>query len=97
MATHRMIPPDGGATTKVNGRSYICAAGASIDVPDFDGQVLEGNGWSIAAGLGVGTTAARPANLTAAHKGQSYHDSTLGKNILWNGKRWVDPTNGATV
>ena len=95
MATHRMIPPANGGSTTVNGRKYTCAAGTTIDVPDFDGSVLEANGWAIAAINGAGATAARP---TAGVKvGSEFHDTTLGYNVMWNGKQWVNPTNGNAV
>jgi hypothetical protein len=93
------MPPANGqasTTSKVNGRTYTCAAGATIDVPDFDGDQLEANGWLKAAAGGVGSTAQRPS-YGAADKGKQFHDSTLGKNIVWDGKNWRDPTNGSAI
>ena len=92
--TQRMIPPNGGTTTLVNGRSYTAAAASYVDAPDWDASELEANGWLRAAFSGVGTTAQRP---TAQPKGVTYHDTTLGYNILFNGVVWVNPTSGATV
>lgn len=92
---HRMLPPNGAAaSTTVNGRTYSCAANGYVDVPDFDALVLESNGWTIAANGGVGTTAQRPTN---PKKNDTFHDSTLGYNIKFNGKGWVNPTSGAAV
>jgi hypothetical protein len=94
MTTHRMMPPPNGAATRVNGRSYACAVGATIDVPDFDADLLEDNGWTKAAQGGVGATAARPVNPP---RKTVFHDSTLAKNIVWDGKTWRDPDSGAAV
>lgn len=100
MGTHRLMPPNANGnpvTTKVNGRSYTCPANSSIDVPDFDGVLLAQNGWTYAAAGGSGTTAQRPTGLTVLNKGLDFHDNTLGKNILWDGKAWRDPDNGTAV
>ena len=97
--THRMMPPasaTGSFTSTVNGRTYTCANGAVIDVPEFDAAVLGANGWLTAAVGGVGTSSARPA-LTPQQKGTQFHDNTLGLNIMWDGKTWRNPTNGAAV
>jgi hypothetical protein len=91
---HRMIPPAGGATLTIYGRSYICSAGSAIDVPDFDGQTLEANGWLRAAYGGAGTTDNRPANPV---KSLQFLDTTLGFIIVHNGVNWVNPATGATV
>lgn len=95
--TQRLMPPSSGSTTiTVYGRTYTCAVGSTIDVPDQDAQVMTANGWfAAAAGAGgVGATTARPTNPT---KGQQFHDSTLGYNIIWDGKTWRNPTSGAAV
>ena len=94
MTLHRMLPPPGGATTRVNGRSFTCAAGATIDVADFDADLLEVNGWTKAAAGGAGASAARPANPP---RKTVFHDTTLGRNIVWDGKSWRDPDSGAAV
>jgi hypothetical protein len=92
---HRLLPPATGPyTIMVSGRSYSCAIGSSIDVPEF--AILLANGWMFAAAGGVGTTAARPV-LTSSQKGTQYHDNTLGFNITWDGKTWRNPTNGVAV
>jgi hypothetical protein len=102
MANVRLMPPANGlssVTTPANGRSYTCASGSTIDVPDFDAFVLRANGWVNAAGGGatvsaVGATAARPANPS---KQQTFHDTTLGKTIVFDGKTWRDPATGSAA
>lgn len=92
--TMRLMPPASGPTTcPANGRSYTCAVGSTIDVPDCDAFVLLANGWNGAADS-VGTTALRP---TAPVRGHEYHDTTLGKNIRYDGKVWRDPATGSAV
>ena len=94
--TMRVMPPADGLhpTITVNGRSYTCALGATIDVPDQDGIMMTHNGWVVSSAGGVGASTARPANPV---KGQSFHDSTLGYNIVYDGKVWRNPTSGAAV
>lgn len=88
------MPPNGvGTTTVINSRTYTCAAGATIDVPDFDAFSLTASGWIHVAGS-VGATAARPVNPAPR---TSFHDTTLGKNIIWDGKAWRDPASGSAV
>lgn len=93
---HQMLPPAKGATTKVNGRTYTCAAGASILVPDFDGLALQASGWILVADGGAGTTAQRPT--AGLFIGLRYHDTTLGKIIVYDGlNAWRDTNSGAAV
>jgi hypothetical protein len=96
--TQRIMPPADGThgSISVNGRSYSVAIGGYVDVPDQDARIMSANGWTLsAAGLGgVGTTTLRPTNPT---KGQNFHDTTLGYNIVWDGKNWRNPTSGATA
>lgn len=88
-------PPDGNhPTIAVNGRTYTCAQGATVDVPDFDANVMMANGWTRAASGGVGATTARPANPS---NGMQFHDTTLGYTIVWEGKAWRNPATGAAV
>lgn len=93
--TMRVMPPADGLhpSITVNGRSYTCALGATIDVPDQDGSVMTHNGW-IAAAPGAAATTARPS---APLKGATFHDTTLGFNIVFDGKVWRNPTSGAQV
>jgi hypothetical protein len=94
MANIRLIPPGTGkyATLPVNGRTYTCALGAFIDVPDFDANVLTANGWIRIAV--VGTTAQRPTNPGT---GMLYHDTTLGYVVVWEGAAWRNPNSGSVV
>ena len=94
MANRRMMPPAVGGSISINGRTYTCVAGSIIDVPDFDANVLEANGWITASQGGVGTTAARPINPP---KGTMFHDATLGYSVVHDGKVWRNPTSGASV
>jgi len=94
MPNVRLMPPNGVATTTaVNGRTYTCAANATIDVPDFDASVLTANGW-VKVASAVGATAARP---TTPHKNQTFHDTTLNVTIVFDGKVWRNPATGAAV
>jgi len=94
MPQHQLMPPPGGATTRVNGRVYSALAGAIVVAPDFDGDELEANGWTKVAAGGAGATAQRPI---APRRGMSFHDQTLAKNIVFDGKNWRDPATGALV
>ena len=95
MANIRLMPAGNGKITTaiVNGRSYTCALGSTIDVVDFDAFALESAaGWVQVAP--VGTTAQRPAKPGVQ---TWYHDTTLGKLIIWEGAAWRDPANGSAV
>lgn len=90
------MPPISGQAgqIKVNGRTYVCPANSTIDVPDMDAWVMRANGWVASASGGVGATVDRPSK---PNKGQQFNDTTLGKNIVWDGKVWRDPATGAAV
>lgn len=93
--THRLMPPSSGSTTiSANGRTWTCAVGSTIDVPDQDMAVMTANGWLSAAPGGCGATASRPATPA---KGLMFHDTTLGYNVIHDGKTWRNPTSGASV
>jgi hypothetical protein len=94
----RLIPPSTGvASTTVNGRTYFTAPGAQ-DVPEFDAEALEANGWMAVAYSG--TTAQRPTSTlgtqaqghTPLAPGVKFFDSTLGFLLTWDGKLWRDET-----
>lgn len=95
MANVRVMPPADGLhpTITAHGRSYTCATGSFLDVPEQDAAVMTSNGWTAVA-RAVGVTAARPANPI---KNQTFLDSTLGYNIVWDGKAWRNPISGAAV
>ena len=95
--THRMMAPNNIATSRtVNGRVYTVAAGGTVDVPDFDADVLEANGWikAVAGVGGVGATAVRPANPT---RHQEFYDTTLSTVVKFDGVSWRNPGTGAVV
>ncbi len=94
MPLHQLMPPATGAITRVNGRTYSAQPGAIVVAPDFDGDALEAVGWIKVAVGGAGTSAQRPSN---ARRGTTFHDQTLAKNIVHDGKNWRDPATGALV
>jgi hypothetical protein len=82
------------AETEVNGRSYICTAGAALAVPDFDAQALGANGWLLTAKDGTGTTAQRPsAPLIDAR----YYDTDVGAILVYDGAAWLNAITGAVA
>lgn len=101
MANYIMMPNGSAKTTtvKVNGRTYSCALGSTVTVPDFDAPALSANGWITFPGT-AGTTAQRP---TKTPDGQPlpvptiYNDTTLGYGVIWDGVNWRHPQSGATV
>lgn len=96
--TMQLMPPADGnhGSITVNGRSYSCALGSTISVPDVDGYVIMHNGWTEASSGGSNTTANRPDPVKAG-KGSTFHDTTLGKIIRSDGKVWRDPNTGAAA
>jgi len=95
MRMYRMLPPAGGATTKVFNRTYSAAAGVSVSgVPEFDADMLESNGWIKSSSGGSGTTAERPATPRVGH---SFYDSTLGVTVVFDGRVWRNSTTAASV
>jgi hypothetical protein len=98
MATYNAMPPLPMATsqttvsTTVNGRTYTCAVGSSIQVPDFDGQVLAANGWGVIPYIPVGGS--RP---TPPRQWEIWYDANVSTTIWWNGSEWVRPSSGALV
>jgi len=96
MGMTRMLPPNTTGTDMitVNGRTYAAAAGAFIDVPDFDAVVMAANGWVNASVGGAGTTAQRPVRPAA---NTVYMDTSLSLLIIWDGKAWRNKITGAAV
>lgn len=94
MATIRIMPPAAGGRLLVNGRTYTCAAGSVVDAPEHDAAILSANGWTVVAEGGVGATSARPAT---PKRGSKFHDSTVGKTIVFDGAVWRDSDSGAAV
>jgi hypothetical protein len=99
--TIRLMPPANSSLQNpitVNGRTYVCASGGTIDVPDFDAYLLQANGWTPAAGGGTGSV--RPTampNGQPLKRGTTFNDTTIGKIIMWDGAVWRDHTTGALV
>jgi hypothetical protein len=96
----RMLGPVNPAmqTRIVNGRTYTAAAGAEIDVPDFDGAVLAANGWVAVAPSGP--SSARPTGSLPpypAYEGAEFFDTSLGYLIKFAGGAWRNPATGASV
>jgi hypothetical protein len=91
---HAFISPPAGETVTVNGRKYVGVAGTILTAPDCDRPTLEANGFILIAGGGAGTTAQRPVNPPVPTE---YHDTTVGKNIIWDGKNWRDPDNASVA
>ena len=95
MPSFNMMPPANGQNKfTTNGRTYSCATGATILVPDYDANVMEANGWVKTSRDGAGTTAQRPTNPTV---GTQYHDTTVGAIVMWNGKSWLHHNTGASA
>ena len=97
----RMLPPVAAnqQTRTINGRTYSGTPGTVQDIPDFDANVLQANGWIRVANSGP--TSARPvANPpfpTAPNPGDKFFDTTLGILIAFDGATWRDPVSGNSV
>jgi hypothetical protein len=95
-------PPADGLhnTGTANGRKYTAAPGAPIAVPDFDAAVLCTNGWIAASGSSsgvsvvAGPTAQRPVNPPVNTR---FQDTTVGYEVMFDGKTWRHPQTGASV
>ena len=98
MGMHQLLPPPdatvGPNPIVVNGRTYYTPVGVAIVVPDFDGVIMQSNGWSIVAKGGTGTTAQRPVNPP---RGTQFFDSTLATIVQWDGKVWRNHATGAAA
>lgn len=94
--THRVTPPSSGFYNPIaiNGVTYTCAAGGTLDVPNHVADIMKANGWQSAADSGADTTVNRPV---ATKIGQTFLDTTLGYVIKWDGKVWRNPNTGAAV
>jgi hypothetical protein len=95
MANIRLYPPADGnhGTITVHGRTYTCAQGATIDVPDMDAWRMMHNGW-VAADATVGPTSARPV---APLIKQTYYDTTLAFSVRFDGLNWRRADTGAVA
>jgi hypothetical protein len=89
--TVQVMPGGSSPTTVVIfGRTYTCAVGSVITVPDADALVLMANGW-IRSAVGTGTTAQRPATPLV---NQTFYDTTVGAVMVFNGKGWARHDTG---
>lgn len=50
---------------------------------------VDANGYTF--GLKYGITDRRPTELTETDKGKSYFDTNLGRQVIWDGSKWVYP------
>ena len=100
----RLLPPVEISAQQrvVNGRSYSGVPGSAIDVPDFDGDELQANGWIFVALSGP--TSARPTPTLSGPIGPSYagpgsrfYDATLNQLIFCDGVTWRSPVDGSAV
>ena len=90
-----MLPPfaSGAVTTTVNGRAYTAAQGTILNnIPGYDANRLEPNGWIRTTDGGAGATALRPVN---PQKGTRFYDSTVGATVIWTGAVWAHIATGA--
>lgn len=102
MTTIRMFPPvaTNEQTRVVNGRTYTGTPGQILDVPDFDAQQLQSNGWTWVAPSGPSSsrpTSALSQGLYRATPGMTFLDTTLGSLIVFDGSTWRSPATGAAV
>lgn len=84
----------------VHRRTYSASAGTGIDVPVFDANEMEANGW-LRMGTYSGPSSARPAPLDPDFSGITligllYYDSTINELIKYDGTSWRD-SSGAVV
>lgn len=99
MRSFFMMPPADGSHNPINlgARSYSCAIGSVVTVVcDADREALMANGWIVSSAGGSGATSARPDPAQAGRQAQ-FHDTTLGKIIVSDGKTWRDPHTGAAA
>jgi hypothetical protein len=97
----QMLPPESPAyqtRTVSGGRTYSGTPGTPQLVPDFDGQQLQANGWTLVAP--AGPTSARPTTapgLYQAAANSKFFDTTLDSLIVFDGSVWRNPASGAAV
>jgi len=95
----RMLPPNNASqqTVTANGRTYSGAPGSTLDVPDFDAQILAANGWVMVCASGPSSSRPLPIMASApyvAGPGFQYLDTTLGAVIVYDGAAWRNPLTG---
>jgi hypothetical protein len=108
----RLLPPSDGQhstfsipdTTVVPAqtRTYSCALGSAIDVPDADAALMIGNGWQpLTYGATVGPSLARPAVNRGlkypSDVGRIFVDTDVVAVIVFDGQCWRNFLTGAAV
>jgi hypothetical protein len=100
VSTKLLFPGDGAVnpyTVPGTTRTYTCAAGASVLVPEFDAILMQNSGWVNSCGErgAAGVTASRPAS---PYVNQVYNDTQAGYLVVYGGKvtGWLRCTNGAS-
>lgn len=88
--------PHSTSPTLANGRSYTPVPGTPQTVPDQDAAILCANGWLYGHPdiLPAVTTANRPT--TGLTPGLRVTDTTISKNIMWDGAAWREVVTGGT-
>ena len=92
--TMRVFAPVGGGQKELGGITYKAAEGGYLDVPEPIALVLVANGWVRASVGSTDTTANRPTNPA---KNTHFIDTTLGYEIVFDGKTWRNKATGAAV
>lgn len=99
MAIKILMPGDGAInpyTIPGTIRTYTCAVGSKVTVPDFDAVLMLNSGWVNSIGWhgGAGTTTQRP---TAPKWNEMYNDTTAGYIVTWAGPKtgWINSLTGA--
>ena len=100
----RLLPPVAISAQQlaVNGRSYAGTPGVAMDVPDFDGNELQANGWIFVALSGPSSarptpTLSGPIGPSYAGPGGKFYDTTLDQMIFCDGVTWRSPVDGTSV
>lgn len=78
-----------GVTFAVGDTVYNTAPTAVKNISHWVCRVAGNPGSWVAFGIGQGTTAQRPSDLTASDYNYMYYDTDLRKVICWNGFGWV--------
>lgn len=90
--------PNGPCPITVNGRSYVGTVGTYQTVPLADGQVMIANNWISSCVKGCGSTTDRPlpgtVDVQAGRPGTTFHDTTVGALIAWDGFAWRNVLTG---
>lgn len=97
MSTWTVTPPANVTSITVNGRTYTCAAGASIAVVSFDAAVMCANGWERVAVGGLAAVALSGAYSDLSGKPMLPGAMAVGKAVLVGGTKDVADTTVTTT